>query len=263
MAKGNEIRILWRSQKGGVRRAMSTCDGGGARQVALIPPGETRATTDATTAQELAQDLIETLQAERAAERARAAEAHFRETEAARHASLHGLYRGADLATFAARHLAALELERSNRKNAQQWLDAIALMLDRAIYFFDVHQIASATPEELAKHKGLRSPRNIGGIGVPDVQAYLAWLRSEECWPWERTRRESAAKGRPARRAAKGGKKGSFGAGHLRHHLNALSGMFKRAISLGILPVNTNPVGGVINKPSVPESQTEWLEPPE
>jgi integrase len=261
MGKGNDVRIQWRSQKGGVRRAyVDLRRWGGPRQVALIPPGETRATTDPVIAKELAQDLLDTLQTERVAERTRAAEAHRRETEAARHAALHGLDRGAELATYAARHLSVLEKERSN---SEQWLDATALMLDRAIYFFDVLQVESATPEERDKHQGLRSPRNLAGISAPDVQAYVTWLGSDECWAWEKNRREQAAKGRSGRRAARGGKQGPFGNSHIRHHLNALSLLFRRAISEGLLPSGANPVAGLLKKPPIPKSRTEWLEPPQ
>ena len=139
-------------------------------QVALITPGETRATADPVIAKKLAQDLLDTLQTERVGERTRATEAHRRETEAACHAALHGLDRGAELATYAARHLSVLEKEDSN---PEQWLDATALMLDRAIYFFDVLQVESATPEERDKHQGLRGrrPRRVARIAAPREEA--------------------------------------------------------------------------------------------
>ena len=261
MGKGNDFRILWRAQRGGVRRAyVDLRKWGGPRQVALIPPGETYATTDLATAKDLAQELVDTLQAERAADRARAAEERRRETEAARHAALHGLDRGAELATYARRHLTALEKERAT---SEQWLDAVALMLDRAIHFFDVHQVQNATSEQRERHKGLQSPRNLAGISAPDVEAYVAWLGSDEGWAWEKARREQAALNLPARRAARGGKQGPFGSQHIRHHLNALSLLFRRAVSDGILPAGSNPVAGLLRKPAIPQSQTEWLEPPQ
>lgn len=260
MGKGDVAKIQWRSQLGGVKRAyVDLRRWGGPRQVALIPPGETRATTDAVLAKELAQDLLDTLLAERAADRARAAEAHRREGEANRHASLHGLDRGAELAPYAAHHLAALE----KGDHSEQWLDATALMLDRAIYFFDVLQVGRATPEQLDKHQGLRSPRNLAGISPPDVQAYVDWLGSEDCWQWEKARREESAKERPGRRAARGGKQGPYGESHVRHHLSALSLLFRRAISEGVLPSKGNPVLDLLKKPAVPKSRTPWLEAPQ
>jgi integrase len=261
MGKGNDVRILWRAQHGNVRRAyVDLRKWGGPRQVALIAPGDTFATTDPATARDLAQELIDTLLAERMADRSRAAEEHRRETEASRHAALHGLDRGAELRTYAQRHLTALEKERAS---SEQWLDAVALMLDRAIHFFDVHQVESATPEQRERHKGLRSPRNLAGISPPDVEAYVGWLGSDEGWAWEKGRRERVAAHSPARRAARGGKQGPFGDAHVRHHLNALSLLFRRAVSEGLLPTGGNPVAGLLRKPAIPKSQTEWLEPPQ
>jgi hypothetical protein len=141
---------------------------GGPRQVALIPPGDNRATTDPATAKELARDKIGFLQAERGVVRAQAADEHLREKEASRRAKLHGLNRDAELRVYAAHHLAALERDRGT---SEQWLDATALMLDPAIYFFDVHQVECATRDQREKHKGLQTPRNLAGIGTPDVEA--------------------------------------------------------------------------------------------
>jgi integrase len=259
MGKANEFQILWREQGGKRRAYVDLRKWGGPRQAALIPPSGTRATTDPATANELAREMVSLLKFEREAERVRAAEEHRRETEASRRAALHGLDRGADLATYAAHHLAALERERGT---SERWLDAAALMLDRAIYFFDTYQVQHATPEQRKQHRGLQSPRNLAGIGTPDVEAFIGWLGSEEGWEWELSRRDQVARDHPGR-GAKGGKQGPFGPAHIRHHLNALSLMFRRAISTGVLPLDGNSVAGLLRKPAVPKSSTEWLEAPQ
>jgi integrase len=56
------------------------------------------------------------------------------------------------------------------------------------------------------------------------------------------------------------GRGGVLGRASRRLHLSALSGLFRRAISEGKLPIGSNPVSALIDKPRAPRSQTSWLE---
>ena len=53
---------------------------------------------------------------------------------------------------------------------------------------------------------------------------------------------------------------GTFGDGHVRHHLSALSGVFRRAASEGYVPPGFNPVASLLDKPSAPAKEAKWLE---
>ena len=48
--------------------------------------------------------------------------------------------------------------------------------------------------------------------------------------------------------------------GTLRHHLNALSGVFKRAASEGYVPPGYNPVAAMLEKPTGTPREARWLE---
>lgn len=53
---------------------------------------------------------------------------------------------------------------------------------------------------------------------------------------------------------------GTFGDGHVRHHLSALSGVFRRAASEGFVPPGHNPVASLLDKPQAPAKEAHWLE---
>ena len=56
---------------------------------------------------------------------------------------------------------------------------------------------------------------------------------------------------------------GTMGDGNVRHHLNALSGVFRRAASEGFVPPGYNPVGALLEKPSGKPGEARWLEVPD
>jgi integrase len=53
---------------------------------------------------------------------------------------------------------------------------------------------------------------------------------------------------------------GTFGDGTIRHHLSALSGVFRRAQSEGYVPPGFNPVAAMLDKPQAPAQEARWLE---
>jgi integrase len=54
-----------------------------------------------------------------------------------------------------------------------------------------------------------------------------------------------------------------MGDGNVRHHLNALSGLFRRAASEGYVPPGYNPVAAMLEKPSGHPAEARWLEVPD
>ena len=54
-----------------------------------------------------------------------------------------------------------------------------------------------------------------------------------------------------------------MGDGNVRHHLNALSGVFRRAASEGYVPPGYNPVAALLEKPTGKPGEARWLEVPD
>ncbi|HEX6041298.1 tyrosine-type recombinase/integrase [Longimicrobium sp.] len=203
-------RIRWRDQGGQLRAYADLRDLGG-RQRALIPRGETRATTDPEIAEHLLVQRMHTLLDQR------------------RDKVLLGLDPDADLAEFADHHLRA---KAKSGEYLQQWLTISRTYLDRAIAYFTQHQYATETNAEPEAR-----PRNLATISVVDVGGFVDWLATQP-----------------------NGRGGVLGPASRRLHLSALSGLFRRAISEGKLPIGSNPVSALIDKPRAPKSQTSWLE---
>lgn len=67
----------------------------------------------------------------------------------------------------------------------------------------------------------------------------------------------ASLRGEPNRRG------GTMGDGNVRHHLNALSGVFRRAASEGYVPPGYNPVAALLEKPSGKPGEARWLEVPD
>lgn len=250
--------ITWRSRgPGGTPRAyLDERRWGGPRWAGLCAPGSNRAETDPARAAVLAEARIAELTGKRAAEQTRAA-------ENARKAATLGLDATATFRDFALHHL---ECEQLDGGTSPAWLDALALMLERAGAFFcsytrgegeaartyDGVQIQTATSAELRRRPGLHSPRNLATISTADCVAFVRWLSSAEGWEWERERRAAAGDRAPA-----GGKQGPFGAQHARHHLNAVSRLFRRAVTLGM--VDVNPTREMLGRPVLPASTTKAM----
>lgn len=208
-AKENS-RIRWRNQGGQLRAYADLRNRGGGRS-ALIPPGETRATTDPEIAEHLLVQRMSSLLERRRAK------------------VLFGLDPDADLADFADHHLRA---KAKSGEYSQQWLTISRTYLDRATAYFNQHQHATETNTQPEAR-----PRNLATISVVDVRGFVDWLATQP-----------------------NGRGGVLGRASRRLHLSALSGLFRRAISEGKLPIGSNPVSALIDKPRAPKSQTSWLE---
>jgi len=79
--------------------------------------------------------------------------------------------------------------------------------------------------------------RDLATIGVTDVQAWINDLATRT-----------------------NGRKGTLGGGAIRHHLNVLSNVYKRAQSEGCVPPGFNPCAAIIDKPSGNREEARWLE---
>lgn len=150
-------------------------------------------------------------------------------TEKRRNRVLLGIDPEADLESYVHRHL---QLKAESGEYSEKWLTNSKTYLDRAVDFFTQHQHASdAEPDPDPR------PRNLASISAQDVHAYTRWLKDQ-----------------PNKRG------GTHGKQTIRHHLHALSNVFKRAISEGKLSMGHNPVAAMMDKPTVPLSTTRLLE---
>jgi integrase len=84
------------------------------------------------------------------------------------------------------------------------------------------------------------SERDLASIGTDDVQAWIAILA--------------------ARSNRRGGK---LGGGAIRHHLNVLSNVYRRAQSEGCVTPGYNPCAALIDKPAGKPQEAKWLEVPD
>lgn len=135
MAKNKKGRVYWRNQ-GGIARAYGDFRDVGGKQEALIPKGETRATSDPVVAQKLVGDRLAELQ------------------EQKRDGALLGLRRRAGLGEYAQEHLT--KKKRSGRVT-DGTLSAMQQHLQVACDFFG-------------------EGRDVGSIGVADVQRFVEYL---------------------------------------------------------------------------------------
>jgi integrase len=135
----------------------------------------------------------------------------------------------ADLARYVDHHLQA---KAESGRYSATWLESTRVYLARAVAFFTRYQRATEDNPDPEPH-----PRNLAAISVPDVSEYAAWLKTQS-----------------------NGRGGVLGPGSRRHHLNVLSGLFRRAISEGRLNLGRNPVASLLDKPNAPQSRTSWFE---
>jgi integrase len=149
--------------------------------------------------------------------------------EQRRNRVLLGIDPDADLAEMCIYHLGEKEV---SGEYDDEWLEILATYLARAVAFFTRSQRATVKEPDPEPE-----PRNLATISVLDVRDYAKWLRAHP-----------------------NGRGGTLGPQSRRHHLSALSGVFKRAISEGKLPVGSNPVAALMDKPTAPNSRTPWME---
>lgn len=77
--------------------------------------------------------------------------------------------------------------------------------------------------------------RELTSIRVADVREYVAWLRRQP-----------------------NGRDGTFSEGTVRHYLNSLSNLFRRAVAEEV--VLQNPVASLMHKPTAEAKEADWLE---
>jgi integrase len=82
------------------------------------------------------------------------------------------------------------------------------------------------------------SDRALATIEVPDVQAWLDWLQE-----------------RPGRRGNQ-----VLSGGALRHYVNAMSNLYRRAQAERVVPPGYNPVAAMLEKPTAKREEAHWLE---
>ena len=144
-------RIRWRNQ-GGKLRAYADLRSLGGGQPVLIPPGETRATTDPEIAERLLHRLVRKLK------------------EQKKRNVLVAIDPGRDLSESAIHRLA--QQAASDAYDAEELMDAEAY-LNLAVDYFTRWQHASIRrPEPLPRRRSLAS------IGISDVRAFNEWLKS-------------------------------------------------------------------------------------
>lgn len=144
-----------------------------------------------------------------------------------RNAVLLGVKRQAKLGPFVAEHLVK---KAQSGKFSDSWLADSERMLRLA-----------------AEHFG--SDRDLATINVTDVSD---WARSLS------QRSNGRCVGRCGGRCKDGC--GTLGGGAVRHHLNVLSNVYRRAQSEGCVPPGFNPCAALIDKPSGNAEEAEWLE---
>jgi integrase len=144
-------RIRWRDQ-GGEARAYADLRSLGGGQPALIPPGQTRATTDPEIAEILFDQLVRKFMA--------------REKKKI----LHALASGPDLTDFAGHYSA--ELAASDDYDADELRELDACLVRVVDYFTRWQHASPRQPEPLQRRRPLAL------IGVPDIYAFNEWLNS-------------------------------------------------------------------------------------
>ncbi|HUP01027.1 MAG TPA: tyrosine-type recombinase/integrase [Gemmatimonadota bacterium] len=185
-------RVYWRNRRE-VRRAYGDfrdlADAGGGRE-ALIPRGESFATTDPDVAERLAAERVREL------------------TRMRRDKTLIGAT-GARLEDFAAHHL---EAKARAGTVTRKHLDDVTHRLRVAVEHFG-------------------ADRTLDSIGVRDVEAWLA-------------------------RLGEGGRSAMT----LRHYLAALSNLYRRAASEGVVLPGFNPCAALMDKPVARRVEARWLQ---
>jgi integrase len=145
--------------------------------------------------------------------------------EAKRVGVLTGVTRQATLGPFVTHHLVQ---KAKSGKFSESWLTDSERMLRAAVEFFG-------------------AARDLATIGVEDVQA---WVNHLATLPSKRRVIEADGTVRT----------GTLGGGAIRHHLNVLSNVYKRAQSERCVPPGYNPCSALMDKPAGKREEARWLE---
>ena len=162
--------------------------------------------------------------------------ARLTELDALRHGrALHGQGRTVTpLAAYAAEHL--VKKARAG-KVTHDWLEMAELFLNRVVTFFG-------------------ADRDLEAITVEDVQAWATHLAT---LPARKDTRKPKPDGSPLPERPIH----TMTSGSVRHALNALSNLYRRAASEGKVPPGFNPVAAMMEKPVGVKREARWLEVPD
>jgi integrase len=198
MQRRRETRIYWRDQ-GGERRAYADfrdfSDAGGRRE-ALVPAGESAATTDPREAEMVMARRLEELRA-------------LRQGKHVEH------HEQMALGELARQHLITTK---EAQEVTDEWIDATEGFLRRAVEFFG-------------------ADRQVTSIRPKDVKEFMRELA-----------KIITNRGRPLTKAS------------VRHHLNALSRLYRRGRELEVVPLGYNPVAELLEKPKKGDYDAAYLD---
>jgi integrase len=138
--------------------------------------------------------------------------------------TLHGIAKATTLASATSLHLVA---KAQSGRYTTEWLARLEVYLRRVLGI-------------------LGAERDPATVTVENIRELVATLRRL-----------------PSGRALPDGRQATMGDGNVRHHLNALSGVFRRAASEGYVPPNYNPVAAMLEKPAGHPQEARWLEVPD
>lgn len=245
MSRRRKSRIYTRNQ-GGVTRYYADfrdfADVGG-RQEALIPQGERRATDDPDIAAALVSARLKELQAKR------------------QNRTILGVTKEATFGSYCAYHL--IEKKKS-RASTDDWLAHQEKFLNLAIRFFSVFvHLKHALRDDdraLAETRAILAeapPAPLIPEGFQDVGLTQIGVEEVQRWMGELART-------PSRRLDPSDpdrmRRLPLSPGTIRHHLNAVSNVYARAMSEGYVPPGYNPVAALLHKPVARAEEAAWLE---
>jgi integrase len=140
--------------------------------------------------------------------------------------AVHGINKEAGLAEFASLHLIA---KAKSGTVTDDWLECIEIFLQRAVDF-------------------LGADRDLASITVEDVRQYTNYLQVTN---FAKQTKEESDKPRRVK---------TLTPGTVRHHLSALSNLYRRAASEGYVLPGFNPVASLLEKPVAKREEARWLE---
>jgi integrase len=149
--------------------------------------------------------------------------------------ALHGVADTMGLAAIARAHLIAKAKEGGV---TTLWLEATERCLTRAIAFFG-------------------EARPLSSVDVPAVEAFIAHLRTLPATEAERAARARAERGEQPRATRR---RLVMSGGTIRHHLNCLSNLFRRAQAKQLVLPGYNPIAALMEKPAARRLEARWLE---
>jgi integrase len=135
--------------------------------------------------------------------------------------AMHGIAKEAGLGEFAELHLV---IKKKAGRVTDEWLECAETFLQRAVDYFG-------------------TDRDVASITVEHVRQYINHLETANFHPKKDD-----------------GKVKMLSPGTVRHHLNALSNLYRRAQSEGYVLPGYNPVAALMEKPTSKRQEAQWLE---